>query len=44
MNILETIEQLKKEKTGKAAAANQAEIPDETQDMPVNISDSRSGA
>ena len=37
-------EQLKKEKTGKAAAANQAEIPDETQDMPVNISDSRSGA
>ena len=37
-------EQLKKEKMEKAAVANQAEISDGTQDMPVNIPDSRSGA
>jgi hypothetical protein len=37
-------EQLKKEKMEKAAAAGQAEISDGTQDMPENISDSRSGA
>ena len=35
--------QLKKEKMEKAAVANQAETSDKTQDMPVNISDSRSG-
>ena len=36
-------EQLKKEKMEKAAVANQAETSDKTQDMPVNIPDSRSG-
>ena len=35
--------QLKKEKMEKAATANQAETSDKTEDMPVNISDSRSG-
>ena len=37
------IEQLKKEKMEKAAVANQTGMQDQM-DMPVNISDSRSGA